>query len=88
MSKEKVLQERGQDALVYAGELEIYRNTDEGGIYERPVFPPVWCMLEQARQFIRAVRGEIPNVSPAADAVKDLEIAETVIRESPGCQAM
>lgn len=63
------------------GSLEVYRHGDHGARYERPVFPPVWCMKEQARLFLAAVRGRRPCISPAAEAVKDLLVAEQVIRK-------
>ena len=65
-----------------SGDLIIYRNTKSGGAYEHPVLPPVWCMREQAHIFIEEVQGKISCISPAADAVKDLEIAEAFIAKS------
>jgi predicted dehydrogenase len=67
-----------------SGNLIIYRNTKNGGTYENPVIPPVWCMREQARLFIEEVQGKMSCISPAADAVKDLEIAEAFIAKSKG----
>ena len=37
-------------------------------------------MREQARLFVEACQGRAPCISPAADAVKDLEVAEDFIR--------
>lgn len=62
-----------------AGEIEIHRQTREGSVYERPVVPPLWSMREQARLFVEAVRAGGPVISPPADAVKDLEVAEAYI---------
>ncbi|PIW21122.1 MAG: hypothetical protein COW34_00230 [Armatimonadetes bacterium CG17_big_fil_post_rev_8_21_14_2_50_66_6] len=66
-------------ARQHVGSLQVYRSSEAGGTYESLVLPPSWCMLEQARLFIRAVRGEIPCISPATDAAKDLEVAEAFI---------
>jgi predicted dehydrogenase len=42
--------------------------------------PPQWCFLEQARHFVRCLRGEdTPRVS-VWDAVKDLEVADEYVR--------
>ena len=47
---------------------------------ERPVVPPLWPFAEQARHFIRCVRGEdAPRVSPW-DGAKDLEVAEEYVK--------
>ena len=66
-------------ARQHVGSLQVYRSSEAGGTYESLVLPPSWCMLEQALLFIRAVRGEIPCISPATDAAKDLEVAEAFI---------
>mgnify|MGYP006282340845 CR=1 FL=1 len=63
------------------GQLRIYRNTIQGASYEQPMLEPLWCMQEQARMFVQAVNGDIPNVSPASEAVRDLEIADAVIQK-------
>ena len=65
-----------------SGELLIYRNTPGGGSYERPVIAPVWSMREQARLFVEEIRGNAKCISPAEDAVKDLEVAEQFIFRS------
>lgn len=63
-----------------AGELELYYHNNDGAVTEKPVIPPLWSMKEQARTFMEEVRGNAPNISPAADAAKDLEVAEAFIR--------
>jgi len=68
-------------ARQHVGELQVYEHGETGARYRRPVFPPVWCMEEQARLFLAAVNGERPCLSPAVDAVKDLQVAEAVIRK-------
>ncbi|MEW6358462.1 MAG: Gfo/Idh/MocA family oxidoreductase [Planctomycetota bacterium] len=62
------------------GRLEIYKNEEPIPVYEAPIFPPKWCMREQARFFVDAVKGDRPCISPATDAAKDLEFAESYIR--------
>jgi len=63
-----------------SGNLRVYRNEADMPVYEKPVFPAKWCMLEQARMFVEAVQGRMPCISPAADAVKDLAFGESYIR--------
>ncbi len=64
-----------------AGEVEIYRNRGNNGVYEKPVIAQKWSMLEQARFFIAAVRNKERSISSALDAVKDLEIAEDYVKK-------
>jgi hypothetical protein len=58
----------------------IYRGAGEVTAFEEPVFKSRWAMQEQARFFIESVRDGSPNVSPAEDAAKDLEVAEQYVR--------
>ena len=61
------------------GQVEVFRGGERQS-FERPVTPPLWPFLEQARHFIRCVQGQdTPRVSPW-DAAKDLEIAEQYAR--------
>ena len=64
------------------GDLKIYWGGDDSHepVWKRPVMPPVWSMLAQARHFIECVRDGKPNRSPASEAVKDLEVAEQYIK--------
>jgi len=64
------------------GDLRIYWGGDDQNPpgWERPVMPPVWSMLAQARHFVECVRDGKPCWSPASEAVKDLEAAEQYIR--------
>ncbi len=64
-----------------AGEVEIYKNKGKNSVYERPVIPQKWSMLEEARFFIDAVRNKKKSISPASDAVKDLQVAEDYVRK-------
>lgn len=61
------------------GALEVFRGK-EVQVAERPVVPPLWPFLEQARHFIRCVRGEDVPRSLPEDAVKDLQVAEEYAR--------
>lgn len=80
--------ERGKISLSLAaplarqrsGKLEIYKNAKDRAWHEIPTFPPRWSMLEQARLFVDAVQGKIACISPAEDAVKDLQVAEDYFR--------
>lgn len=61
------------------GEVRMFRGKDMQR-EDRLIVPPHWPFLEQARHFVRCVRGEdTPRVSPR-DAVKDLEVAEEYAR--------
>ena len=68
-------------ARQHAGEVEIYKNRGKDSIYERPVIPQRWSMLEQARLFVDAVKNGKEPISSASDAVKDLKVAEDYIRK-------
>jgi len=57
------------------GDISIFRGGDAQSV-ESPVVPPHWAFLEQARHFIRCVRGEEAPWGTPEDAVKDLEVAE------------
>jgi predicted dehydrogenase len=63
-----------------AGEVQLYTVGEKGGAYERPVLPQRWSMAEQARIFAETIREGTPCLSPAEDAVKDLEIAEQYVK--------
>jgi predicted dehydrogenase len=62
------------------GRVQVYRNAEKGAYYEEPVMPPTWTMREQARIFVETIRDKKPCISPAEDAVKDLEVAENYIK--------
>jgi predicted dehydrogenase len=67
-----------------AGEVVLYRQSGFGGSGTpqelRPVFPQRWAFLEQARHFVACLRDGAPTISPASDAVKDLDVSEEYIR--------
>ena len=64
-----------------AGEVEIYKNKGKNSLYQKPVIVQKWSMLEQASFFIDAVRNKKRSISPASDAVKDLQIAEVYVKK-------
>lgn len=68
-------------ARQHAGEVEIYKNKGKNSLYQKPVIVQKWSMLEQARFFIDAVRNKKRSISPASDAVKDLQIAEDYVKK-------
>lgn len=45
-----------------------------------PEAPPGWAFAEQARHFVASVFGDEEPLSPAADAVRDVELAERAVR--------
>ena len=45
-----------------------------------PSLPQRWSFLEQARHFVECVRDGKQTISPASDAIKDLEVSEQYIR--------
>jgi len=75
-------------ARQHAGEVEIYENKGKDVIYRRPVIMQRWSMLEQARFFVDTVKTKKKPISPASDAVKDLEIAEEYVKILFGTQTM
>ncbi len=68
-------------ARQHAGEVEIYKNKGKNSLYQKPVIVQKWSMLEQAKFFIDAVRNKKKPISPASDAVKDLQIAEDYVKK-------
>ena len=58
-----------------AGRVTIFNNAEKQGLTISPRLPNVHAMLNQARNFIKAVKGEKPAPCQSAEAVKDLEIA-------------
>ena len=45
-----------------------------------PEAAPGWAFAAQARHFLSSVRGNEPPVSPASDALRDVELAEQAVR--------
>lgn len=58
-----------------------YESPQNGEATEtRPVLPAIDGFAAQARQFVASVRGEEEPVSPASDAVKEIEFSESLMR--------
>jgi hypothetical protein len=60
----------------------IYRDPEKGTAPQRvePQLPWVGAMRQQAINFVRAVRGEIPPMCDAAEALEDLRLARDYLR--------
>jgi predicted dehydrogenase len=63
-----------------AGEVEVFTDNGNGGLYTSPVLPNVSAMRNQAMNFIKAIRGEIKPPCSSEDALKDLEFAASYIK--------
>ena len=63
------------------GEVSVFVGGAEGrdDVLTEPLVRPGWPFLEQARHFVRCVRGEEEPWSVPDDAVKDLEVAEQYV---------
>ena len=44
-----------------------------------PIAHPSWAFLEQAKYFLKLVRGEVPPRCPASEAAKEVKLAEAVV---------
>jgi predicted dehydrogenase len=64
------------------GRVEIYRDPGNGvsPVTEVPTLPWVHAMRQQAINFLRAVKGEIPPLCDAQEAMQDLQVARDYIR--------
>ncbi len=69
-------------AINRPGTVEIYRDPSNGVIPQTivPQLPWVHAMRQQAMNFIAAIKGEMPPMCGAADALKDLQSARDYIR--------
>ncbi len=62
-------------------EVRAYEFPQKGEAREtRPFLEPIDGFAAQARQFVACVRGEESPLSPAADAVKEIEFSESLMR--------
>jgi len=63
------------------GTVQIYSDPGEGATPQRtaPQLPWVHAMRQQATNFLRAVRGEIPPMTTAEEALEDLRVAKQYI---------
>jgi len=64
--------QRAGDVVIYKGNAEPHEI--------RPILPQRWAFLEQARHFVHCLKTGSPTISPASDAIKDLEVSEQYIR--------
>ncbi|MFA5857659.1 MAG: Gfo/Idh/MocA family oxidoreductase [Elusimicrobiota bacterium] len=68
-------------AKLPAGNVRVFINNPTGnGAVTLPVVSQKWSMAEQARYFVDSVLNGTPCISPAVDAVKDLDVAEQVVK--------
>ncbi len=69
-------------AMFRAGSVEIFKDPSRDAAPQRisPQLPSMHAMRQQAINFIRAVRGEIPPMTGAAEALEDLRVARQYIR--------
>jgi len=69
-------------AVHRAGTVETYTDPGEGRTPQRtfPTLPWVHAMRQQAINFVRVCRGEMPPPCDAAEAVEDLRVAREYIR--------
>jgi len=58
-----------------AGTVTVFTDNGGGGVYTSPALPNLSAMRNQAMNFVKAVKGEIPPPCPSSEAVKDLELA-------------
>jgi len=63
-----------------AGKVTVFNNSGAQGFSVSPRLPNTHAMLNQARNFIKAVQGEKPAPCVSDEAVRDLEIAMDYIR--------
>jgi predicted dehydrogenase len=69
-------------AMFRAGSVEIFKDACKDATPQRisPQLPFVHAMRQQAINFIRAVRGEMPPMTGAAEALEDLRVARQYLR--------
>lgn len=62
-----------------SGKVSVFSESGSGGSYTAPVLPNVSAMRNQAKNFIRAIKGEIAPPCSSGEAIKDLVFAEEYI---------
>jgi predicted dehydrogenase len=67
-------------ACQQAGRVTVFDNSEKQGVTSSPRLPNVSAMLNQARNFIAAVKGEKKAPCESAEALKDLEFAMDYIQ--------
>ena len=63
-----------------AGKVTVFDNSSAAGCATSPRLPNTHAMLNQARNFIKAVKGEKPAPCESFEAVKDLEVSMAYIK--------
>ena len=65
-----------------SGRVEIFRDPGKGETPQTivPTLPWIHAMRQQAMNFVRAVKGEIPPMTTAPEALEDLKVAREYIR--------
>lgn len=68
------------------GRIELFRDPGEGAVpeFRVPQMPWVHAMRQQAINFCRAIRGEIPPMCDAQEALKDLQAIRDYLRLRTG----
>jgi predicted dehydrogenase len=68
------------------GRVEIFRDPGKGATPETtvPQLPWVHAMRQQAANFVAAIRGEIPPMTKAEEALEDLRVARAYIQLATG----
>ena len=68
-----------------AGTVEIYQQPEhEPSRHVRPTMPWIHAMMQQAANFVKVCKGEMPPLCDAATAAKDLKVARDYIRMHTG----
>ena len=66
----------------HAGEVRVTTECATGPEDRLPFLPSAWAFEEQARNYVKTLKGELSLISPARHAALDLEIAEELHRFS------
>ena len=64
------------------GDVLVYRGSGPRGVplWERPSLPADWCFKMQAMEFVHCVAEGRKTISPAGEAVQDLEVAMEYVK--------
>lgn len=68
------------------GDVVVYKGSGPQGVpsWERPGLPADWCFKMQAQAFVRCITEKSPCLSPASEAVQDLEVAMEYVKAMSG----
>ncbi|HBC87350.1 MAG TPA: dehydrogenase [Lentisphaeria bacterium] len=68
------------------GRVEIFKDPGSGKVPETviPQMPWIHAMRQQAVNFVSAVRGDIPNMCDASEALEDLKVARQYLKHLTG----